>query len=276
MGKLSLFTVDTEKCKRDGICAAECPARIIKIGKHDKIPSWVEDAESYCINCGHCVAVCPYGALSLKNSAPEECLTMEKELLPNSDQVRHLLLSRRSIRRYKNKPVKRDTLLELIDVARYGPTASNLQPVRWLVIEEASEVQRFAGLVIEWMDKMLKEQAEEVPPRFQQLVNDWEKGEDRICRGAPHIIVTYAHKSFAYARTDCAIALTYLELSAYSMGLGTCWDGYLYTAANAYPPIREALGISEEHQVLGALMVGYPKYRYHRVPKRDDPLITWR
>jgi nitroreductase len=38
-------------------------------------------------------------------------------------------------------------------------------------------------------------------------------------------------------RLACAIALTYLELATYSLGLGACWAGYFSAAAAFYPPM---------------------------------------
>ena len=60
---MSLFMIDHEKCTRDGLCATDCPANIIAMNEHGPEP--VEGAEQSCINCGHCVAICPYGALTL-------------------------------------------------------------------------------------------------------------------------------------------------------------------------------------------------------------------
>ena len=67
---MTLFTIDPEKCKRDGICVNECPARIIVQADKDSVPSLVEGGEALCINCGHCVAVCPHEAFSLKTMGP--------------------------------------------------------------------------------------------------------------------------------------------------------------------------------------------------------------
>jgi nitroreductase len=65
------------------------------------------------------------------------------------------------------------------------------------------------------------------------------------------------------ALAACIIALTYLELAVTSFGLGACWAGYFSAAANMGPPMKKALGLPEEHNSFGAMMVGYPKYKYH-------------
>ena len=72
---MKLFTVDEQKCKRDGICAAECPRAIIDFRDDGSVPRPTADAETVCIHCGHCVAVCPHGALALSDLAPGDCPT---------------------------------------------------------------------------------------------------------------------------------------------------------------------------------------------------------
>jgi len=274
---VSLFTVDQAICKRDGICVKECPVGIIKILNNDSFPSPIEKAEESCIQCGHCMAVCPHGALTLNNRSFEEFPLVQKDLLPNSDVVKQLLTARRSIRRYKKDVVSHELLVELIDLGRYAPTGSNKQQVHWTVFENPVEVRRLVPLVIEWvriMAQKIPDQA--IAKRMESLALAWDKGEDAILRGAPHLIMVHSHRDVPTAHADCVIALTYLELFAASKGLGTCWAGYLTSAANAYAPLREALGLPEGHRCFGAVMLGYPQYKYYRRPKRNAPLVTWR
>jgi hypothetical protein len=40
--------------------------------------------------------------------------------------------------------------------------------------------------------------------------------------------------------------------------------------------MQKALALPEGHQSYGAMMVGYPKFNYHRLPSRKPPPITWR
>ena len=84
---MALFVVDEKKCKRDGICAAECPTKIISFKDGDPAPSPVKGAEATCINCGHCVAVCPHGALSLEKMPLESCPPVNKDWLEGAFRV---------------------------------------------------------------------------------------------------------------------------------------------------------------------------------------------
>ena len=120
---MPLFTIDQDKCARDGICAAECPMGIIAL-EHG-IPEPVEGADKMCIDCGHCVAVCPTGAFGLAAMAPAACAPVDKDRLPSAEALDHLIRAQRSTRVYKNKPVEKEKLVRLLDTARYAPTGKN-------------------------------------------------------------------------------------------------------------------------------------------------------
>ena len=273
---MSVFAIDSDKCDSCGMCSAECPAGIILIKEPGALPYKAKGGELMCINCGHCVAVCPTGALHHERMEPEECVPISRKLLPSGAHVEHLMKSRRSIRVYKEKPVPRETLAKLIDIARYAPSGGNIQPVRWLVIDDREEVKRLGGLVMDGMRSMIKETPGLDDVSYLGLiVSAWDLGIDVIMRGAPHLIIVHARTYMGLSQVDCIIALTHLELAAYSMGLGACWNGLFQMTAN-HPTVKEALQLPEGHQVYGAMLVGYPKYKYSRIPVRPEPKVVWR
>jgi nitroreductase/NAD-dependent dihydropyrimidine dehydrogenase PreA subunit len=274
---MPLFSVDRDLCKRDAVCVSECPARIIEIKSKDAFPEPVDGAEALCINCGHCVAVCPHGAMSHSAMTSAACSPVTREILPSAEQVDHFLRSRRSIRTYKAEPLDRETLARLIDVARYAPSGHNYQPVYWLVIEQRPDVKRLAGIVIDWMKEMIAQNAEIARVmHFDRVVDSWGKGVDRILRDAPHLVVAYGRVDTPAAQPASIIALTYLELAAYSLGLGACWAGYFNIAANLYKPMQDALSLAEGYHVFGGMMLGHAKYKYPRIPLRKDARVIWR
>lgn len=274
---MALFVVDEEKCNRDGICVAECPMKIIELKDKESIPEPVPWAEELCIDCGHCVAVCPYGALSHRSMAPEKCPPLIKDLVPSPEHVEHILRSRRSIRTYKDKPVERDIITKLIDIAHFAPTGHNHQQVNWMVTQDAKDVQKFAGITVDWMRFMIKEQPEMVGEmHFDLIVAGWDLGIDSVCRNAPHLIITHAPAEDPLAPSACTIALSYLDLATPSFGLGACWAGLFGGAATFWPPMQDALELPEGHICLGAMMLGYSKYKYHRLPLRNEAQVTWR
>lgn len=295
-----LFKIDDTKCIHDGACVMVCPMQLIIFDEKDQPPIPIDQAEKLCINCGQCVAVCPTGAFKLDTTKPgkltideygapyfepvsrqtmkpEDCEPFNHEFLPSSEQVKHFLNTRRSIRAFKSQPVDRETLSRIIDIACYAPTTRNLQPVNWLVIEDAGKVRYFSGLVIDWARRVIYEEPELAQNiHLQRLVDAWDNGVDRICHGAPNVIVAHAKENTPSALINCTIALTYLELAAYSIGVGTCWAGFFNAAANFYPQMMDALNLPDGHQCFGAMLIGYPRFQYHRIPLRKKATINWR
>jgi nitroreductase len=207
----------------------------------------------------------------------DQCPPIQKGWRLGQDEIEHFMRARRSIRVYKDKDVDRQTLTRLIEIARFAPSGHNTQPVRWLVVYDCQEVRRLAGVVIEWMRHMLKEQSPLAKAlHMDRVVARWETGVDTICRGAPHVIVAHARTDERPAPQACIIALAHLELAASAFGLGACWAGYFNTAATLWPPMHKELGLPEGHASFGVMMIGYPRYRYHRLPLRKEARITWR
>lgn len=275
---MPLFTVNKQKCKSDSACVDECPFGLIEIKERGGSPQPVEGAWDLCINCGHCVAVCPHGALSLKKMKPEDCIEIRDELSVSADQAEQMIKSRRSIRSYKKEPVNRETLERIIDISRYAPTGRNTQPVRWLVIYDRDEVQKLEGMVIEWMRYMIKEQKQfSTMMNFQQIVALWEADKNTpVTCGAPHVITAYASRDMIAAQEACVIACAGIDIAAPSFGLGTCWAGYFNAAAKFWPAMKKELKIPEGFEPFCSIMIGFPEYKYNRIPARKKAEITWR
>jgi nitroreductase/NAD-dependent dihydropyrimidine dehydrogenase PreA subunit len=268
--------IDETKCKKDGICVAECPNRIIQLEDGKGFPNYIPDGDKFCIGCGHCVVVCPNGALTHPNISIEDCPPIDEELIISEEQAVQFLRSRRSIRAYDDKPVDKETIQRLIEIARYAPTGANSQLVEWIVVSDKAKVNRLAELTIDWMRHSLEEKPYELrlPPAFLRLfISAWDAGHDVVLRGAPAVVLAMApeHASF-----DPTLALSYLEIAATTMGLGTCWAGLLRFALQSWQPARAAMGLPEESPYFyHPMMLGYPKYKYHRLIKRNPPKITW-
>lgn len=274
---MSLFTVEGEKCHRDGICVAVCPLRILELSDGSPVPTPVEGAEELCIRCGHCVSVCPHGAFSHADIPIADCLPVNEEFALRTEQAEYFLRSRRSIRTFKEKEIEREKLVRLIDIARYAPTGSNSQQVKWLIVNSREKVHALAGIVIDMVRYLLKEGDPTAKAyRLDRAVTAWESGEDVVSRGAPCMVFSHAPKESPISQVDCAIAHTFLDLAAPSLGLGVCWAGFFMLAAPHWPPLQQALALPEGHACFGAMMIGYPKYKYFRMPARKEAEVIWR
>lgn len=273
---MSFYTIDRNKCKADGICVEECPLGILEMKDGADAPTPIDGADEMCINCGHCVAVCPGGAFSLDKMKPEDCLAMEKDFVLGAEKVEGVLRSRRSIRNYKEKEIDAETLEKLISVARYAPTGTNGQLVKWLVINSRRKVLEMTEMALDMVRYMINEKHPMATAyKLDRIVTAWESGKDRISRGAPCLVVAYAPEQYPLSKVDATIALTYLDLAASSFGLGACWAGYFMVAIPQWEALRNAISLPEGYACQGVMMVGYPKYKYQLLPQRNPADIKW-
>ena len=272
---MSLLTIDQGKCRQDGLCSADCPMGIIRFEGKGNYPEILPESELMCIRCGHCVAVCPHGALDHLEVPLAACTAIDKSLAISPAQTEQFLRSRRSVRQFKDKPVEKATLQQLIATARYAPTASNLQLVEWLVIDDPQRLHLIAAEVIDLMRSLLQDPNATVMPYYPVLVKAWDAGVDSVLRSAPCLVTAMAPGPASVRMIDLTLALSYLELAAPQYGLGTCWAGLLQGAMLANPSLKQAIGIPQEYPFHFPLMIGYSKVRYYRLPERKPPIIHW-
>jgi len=75
---------------------------------------------------------------------------------------------------------------------------------------------------------------------------------------------------------DVSLALSYLDLAAQKLGLGTCWAGLVEAALQGSAEVRESVGLPDGHPYHYTMMLGYAKPKYTHLPERKAPKITWK
>lgn len=267
-----MIKVDQEKCIGCAICADICP--VSYIGMDAGYPITVGNV---CIACGHCVAACPKAALDNTATPLLNQVTLEKSPVLDAAMAETFIRARRSVRVYKDIAVPRNKILKLLDIARLAPTGGNTQGVQYLVIDDRVMLQRITKATVAWMDEMVAAGAVG-SAYFAGLVEYYHKtGRDIILRDAPCLILAMADKSFMpRGRDNTHFSLAYAELFAPSLGLASCWVGFIESCAmSGYQPLLGLLSIPEELIVTGGIMVGYSKYTYHRLVDRNPLKVTW-
>lgn len=262
---MELIKVNKEKCIGCGICTKVCPTKFLHMEENEPR----EDTEKACIGCGQCTAVCHNNAIDNIKAPLEEQVKLEKFPVIDEDVAEKFLRSRRSIRCYKDVPVEKEKLIKLIDIARMSPTASNSQGVSYIIIKNKELLRRLTGIVMKWMEEEVNKSSGYWS--FSEHVKDYKKnGKDVILRDAPSLILAIASKEFKNGRQNTISGLTYMELFATSLGLGSCWAGLFEMCAFAeYAPLLNLLNIPKDKVITGAVMVGYPKYKFQRLVNRN-------
>lgn len=280
---MAVLQVETEKCIQCAACAAVCPTGVVTMGEAGP----EEQDEQLCVECGHCVAVCPTAAMDHRLTPLAEQIPIDEGLRFGAREAAQFLRSRRSIRSYREEEIPREKLLELLDVARCAPTGSNRQGISFQVISGKEKLHRITAATIEWMEQQEAANAAnavQALPKGSKYSNHvkihiraFHEGSDPILRGATHLILAVCPSDFGpRGRENATSVLTYAELYAPVLGLGTCWAGLLqHCAFSGYAPLLELLDIKDNMELAGALMAGYPDLRYHRMANRQPLRVTF-
>jgi nitroreductase/NAD-dependent dihydropyrimidine dehydrogenase PreA subunit len=271
---MNTVSFDRNLCDGCGMCAGVCPTGIISFDA--KKPEISAENASLCVYCGHCEAVCHKNAVKVEGGILKPSIYAAPGDMPSREQLGRYFAARRSIRNYRPEPVDKQTIEDIFDIVRYAPSGVNRQPVKWLFVHDTEQLKEMSTLVIEWIkDVIVKNPQVAEAYGFPRLAAAYKKGGDPITRNAPHVAVAHAPKDNRIAAIDAVIALSHLELLCPAFGLGACWAGYFNMAATMYPPLISALGIPDGSVALGTMMLGYPKFGYKTIPKRNKTVIRW-
>ncbi len=268
------LTINATTCTRCGQCVADCPARILTMD--EGLPTVIPEKESTCYRCQHCLAICPTGALSILGLKPTGSRPLAGAF-PDPDKLENLIKGRRSVRRYQPENLEPELLQRLLDVACHAPTGMNARDVLFTVVDDREKLGQLRDRVMAGLGRLVQE--ERLPEGmefFADFVRVWEeKGMDILFRGAPHLLIASAPAQGASPVPDCLIALSYFELFAQSLGVGTVWNGLTKWAINnLLPETRERLGIPEDHVIGYVMSFGKPALRYYRTVQRGPAKIN--
>jgi nitroreductase/NAD-dependent dihydropyrimidine dehydrogenase PreA subunit len=266
---MDMIAVDLGKCTRCGLCARICPYVVLEMDE-EKGPL---AKGKFCISCGHCVAVCPTGAMDNIN-APKAKQVPDNYPALGAAQAAHFLRSRRSVRWFKNTPVREQDLLTLLDMARFAPTASNSQGITFLVIENPETLRAVSSAVIDWGRSALEDDLP-VSTLMHGLLDRYSEGTDSVTFNAPALVIALAEAGLGVnfprrPRENSIFSLMYAHLFAPSLGLASCWLGVLEACAlSGCLPLLNILQLPENLLFGGALAVGYPQYKHKNLTDRN-------
>jgi nitroreductase len=160
------------------------------------------------------------------------------------------ILTRRSIRKYKEMQVSKAQIDTIMKCAIFAPSALNQQPWEIRVIQNAKLLTDINRRFLNYAQgKTLKGSA----ARYKEA-------DFSIFHHAPTVIVIARDKSNAISYLDCGILLQNILLSAHAMGLGTCPLGTLVSVLNLpeNKDILDAINIPDGYEVAINIALGYP------------------
>ncbi|MGD9567111.1 MAG: nitroreductase family protein [Sedimentibacter sp.] len=261
--------INKETCIGCGLCVKDCTRRAIEL-INDKA-----DVElSLCNECGHCLAICPNGSVSMPLYDENEIMEYDASKLNlDPDEFLYFQKCRRSIRNFKEKQVEQDKLNQIIEAGRYSPTASNRQLNRYIVIRD--RINEVREMAITSLYDLANDSSFQVGggvdyrQTWLRIYDDYkEKKIDRLFFNAPQIMVIVSEDKGGFAKVNGGLAASRMELQANSLGLGICYIGFFEKAINYNSKLREIIGMKDNEEFILSFVIGYPNVKYQRTVNR--------
>jgi nitroreductase len=166
--------------------------------------------------------------------------------------LHELITHSRTIRRFKQAPISRETLLELVDLARLSPSGANRQPLKYfLSCDGVTNGKIFpytawAGYVQDWSGPPEGER----PTAYIAVLLDTAISKDAGC--------------------DHGIAAQSIMLGAAEKGLGGCMIGSVKREG-----LSKALGLDQRYEILLVLALGEPLEKVVLEPLGADGSVKY-
>ena len=287
------IAIDQEVCRKCGLCVEACIHAKLVQTDGDSAPRVAEDME--CIACGHCVAICPTGALSHSAFVSGAIRPLDANLLPTADQMMEALRARRSYRKFKDERISREALEEVVEAARLAPSAHNCQTTAFVVVEDPEMLKRVVDLTIEFLDGMVKYFRHPIKGRIAKLVGGDQvkvvlplipvfEGVVELARSgkempmlldAPAWIVFHSAANAEYGEVNATCAMQNAMLMADRLGLGTFFTGFALAPTRRGFLLHDLLGLGHDREIHGALAVGVPKLEYKKWASKKPADVRW-
>ena len=242
--------IDAAKCVGCGKCVKDCVASALYLsGGKAKL-------REGCIECGHCFAVCPPGAVDLPGYDKTGCTDVTPFTAISGETLLEAIKSRRTVRQFKDMPVEQEKIDMILEAGRYAPTGANAQNVAFTILgSRQAEIERDCV--------KLFRTGVRIGEKFSKILSNTEITDTFFFKGAPLVIVVSGR-----GEVNASLASAYMELTANSLGLGVLYSGFFCGCTQLNPKIRAKLCLPKGHKAVTCMVIGYPDVEYKRIPPR--------
>lgn len=254
--------VDAKRCIPCEVCQRVCPKNLFSF-KDNKL-TLSENFDEKCNSCMHCVAFCPLGAITHDKGKEVSNLPVFRATPEVAQSVLSLLLSRRSIRAYRQEVLSQDVIDKILDAVNNAPTGANRREIRWVVTQTLEATKTIRELMLNWWDK---EGRKEDPAKIAFMFDRIAVGKDSVTGGAPHMAfcIVKQNANPKWESLDAGIALAYFNVAAEALNVGCMLSGNS-VAPSVDPAVRQFLGLADDEKLLCGIAFGRMVFHPKRIP----------
>lgn len=199
------------------------------------------------------------GLASLSACAPSQKNTEELNIASESkNQVIETIMSRRSIRKYKQQPVEMDKLQKILDCGINAPNGMNKQSWEIRVVNSQEYISA--------IDSLNKAMA---------VAKGTDVSKVRpAAYGAPVLVFIANDTKYDLSQVDCGLLGANMILSAESLGLGSCCLGGIVRTMKSpeAASLLKRLDLPENYNLLYAIAFGYPDESPAAKPRKAEKI----
>jgi nitroreductase len=163
----------------------------------------------------------------------------------STNETIRTIYQRRAVRKYKDQPVDRSLIEQIIDAGRMAPSAMNRQLWKFYVLTDKNQIRELSPTIVKVANKVLS---------WAHGI-DSSKTTDIIFHNAPVVIFITAPKKNDWAAVDIGMCSQNMMLAAKSLGLDTCPIGFAKLLQKTDK--ISILGMSSSEEIKLAIIVGY-------------------
>ncbi|MDJ0691058.1 MAG: nitroreductase [Xenococcaceae cyanobacterium MO_188.B32] len=187
-------------------------------------------------------------------------------------ELMEAIYNRRSVRAYTDQPVDKVTVNKLLQAAVQAPSAMNMQPWAFVVIQGTDVLEQFSARVKAYLLEI--EDTHSPLYKYREILLNPDFKISNIFYRANTLIAICSKPTGPHAAEDCCLAAQNLMLAACALGLGTCPIGLARPWMNQ-PEVKQELGIPPEYTPVFPLVVGVPQGEMSPVPRNEPEIVSW-
>lgn len=180
------------------------------------------------------------------------------------NEVIKTIKERRAVRTYKDKPIEKEKINEILECGLWAPSGRNLQTWKFIVVTDRALIKEIAKRL---QDKLINN------PRYPFVKERAKTKEDAIFYSAPLVVFILGDEENRWSALDCSFAAENMMLAAKSLGIASCPIG-MARYITEEKDLIEKLNFPENYKLIITLVFGYPDEKPEPKPRNKD-VVRW-